>query len=35
VVIDPIGTIPLFIALTEKMGKDERKAVSKTIIITA
>ncbi len=35
VVIDPIGTIPLFIAITEKMGKGERKAVSKTTIITA
>jgi len=35
VVIDPIGTVPLFIALTEKMGKEERKAVSKTAIITS
>ena len=35
VVIDPIGTIPLFIAITEKMGKGERKAVSKTTIVTA
>lgn len=35
VVIDPIGSVPLFIALTEKMRKDERKAVSKTAIVTA
>jgi multiple antibiotic resistance protein len=35
VVIDPIGTVPLFIALTEKMGKEERKTVSKTAIITS
>lgn len=35
VVIDPIGSIPLFIALTEKMGKEERKAVSKVAIVTA
>ena len=35
VVIDPIGTVPLFIALTEKMGRKERKAVSKTAIITS
>ena len=35
VVIDPIGTIPLFFAITEKMGKGEWKAVSKTTIITA
>jgi multiple antibiotic resistance protein len=35
VVIDPIGTVPLFIALTERMGKEERKAVSKTAVITS
>jgi multiple antibiotic resistance protein len=35
VVIDPIGTVPLFIALTEKMKKEERKAVSKVAVITA
>jgi multiple antibiotic resistance protein len=35
VVIDPIGSVPLFIALTAKMRKDERKAVSKTAIVTA
>ncbi len=34
VVIDPIGSVPLFIALTEKMGKEERKTVSKVAIIT-
>ncbi|HET7147638.1 MAG TPA: MarC family protein [Candidatus Nitrosopolaris sp.] len=35
VVIDPIGTVPLFIALTEKMGREEKKAISKTAIITS
>src|SRR5919197_1492530 len=35
VVIDPLGSVPLFIALTEKMEKNERKAVSKIAIITA
>jgi multiple antibiotic resistance protein len=35
VVIDPIGTVPLFIALTEKMGREERKGVSKTAVITS
>jgi multiple antibiotic resistance protein len=35
VVIDPIGNVPLFIALTEKMEKNERKAVSKIAIVTA
>lgn len=35
VVIDPIGTIPLFFAITEKIGKGEWKSVSKTTIITA
>jgi small neutral amino acid transporter SnatA (MarC family) len=35
VVIDPIGNVPLFIALTDKMEKHERKAVSKIAIITA
>jgi multiple antibiotic resistance protein len=35
VVIDPIGTIPLFIALTENMKKQERRAVSKVAVITA
>jgi small neutral amino acid transporter SnatA (MarC family) len=35
VVIDPVGNVPLFIALTDKMEKHERKAVSKIAIITA
>jgi multiple antibiotic resistance protein len=35
VVIDPVGNVPLFIALTDKMEKDERKALSKIAIITA
>jgi len=35
VVIDPIGSVPLFIALTRMMEKHERKAVSKIAIITA
>lgn len=35
VVIDPVGNVPLFIALTEKMEKNERKAVSKIAIVTA
>src|ERR671933_2947926 len=35
VVIDPIGTVPLFIALTEKMRTQERKAVSKIAVVTA
>lgn len=35
VVIDPIGNIPLFIALTKKLEKEEQKTVSKTAILTA
>lgn len=35
VVIDPIGNIPIFIALTKKLEKEEHKAVSKTAILTA
>jgi multiple antibiotic resistance protein len=35
VVIDPIGSVPLFIALTERMQKKERKSVSTSAIITA
>ena len=35
VVIDPVGSVPLFIALTRMMEKNERKAVSKIAIITA
>jgi hypothetical protein len=35
VVIDPIGSVPLFIVLTEKMDKNERITVSKIAIVTA
>jgi multiple antibiotic resistance protein len=35
VVMDPIGTVPLFIALTKNMKKEERKAVSKVAVFTA
>jgi multiple antibiotic resistance protein len=35
VVLNPIGTVPLFIAITQTMEKEERKAVSKTAIITS
>lgn len=35
VVIDPIGSVPVFIALTQKMEKAERKSVTKIAIITA
>ena len=35
VVIDPIGNIPLFIALTKKLEKEEQNTISKTAIITA
>jgi multiple antibiotic resistance protein len=35
VVLNPIGTVPLFIAITQNMKKEERKAVSKTAIITS
>jgi multiple antibiotic resistance protein len=35
VVLNPIGTVPLFISITQNMKKDERKAVSKTAIITS
>src|SRR5919109_464091 len=35
VVIDPIGIVPLFIAITENKRKEERKAVSKVAVITA
>jgi multiple antibiotic resistance protein len=35
VVIDPVGSVPLFIALTQKMNKNERNAVSKIAVITA
>ena len=35
IVVDPLGAIPLFIALTQKMERVQKRAVSKTIIITA
>jgi multiple antibiotic resistance protein len=35
VVIDPIGSVPLFIAITQNMEKKERKSISKVAIITA
>jgi multiple antibiotic resistance protein len=35
VVMDPIGSVPLFIAMTQKMEKKERLAVTKTAVITA
>jgi TRAP-type C4-dicarboxylate transport system permease large subunit len=35
VVLNPIGTVPLFVAITQNMKKEERKTVSKTAIITS
>ena len=35
VVIDPIGSVPLFIALTKDMKSADRKRVSTSAIITA
>jgi multiple antibiotic resistance protein len=35
VVMDPIGSVPLFIAMTQKMEKQERASVTKTAVITA
>jgi len=35
VVIDPVGSVPVFIALTSRMQKAERAEVSKTAIVTA
>jgi len=35
VVIDPVGSVPLFLAITDKMGKKERKSVSKIAILTS
>ena len=35
VVMDPIGSVPLFIAMTQKMEKKERASVTKTAVITA
>jgi multiple antibiotic resistance protein len=34
VVIDPIGSVPVFIVLTQKMQREERASVTKTAIIT-
>jgi hypothetical protein len=34
-VLDPIGTVPLFIGITQNMKQEERKAVSKMAIITS
>jgi len=35
VVLNPIGTVPLFIGITQNMKREERKAVSKTAVITS
>ncbi|MEP0826445.1 MAG: MarC family protein [Nitrososphaera sp.] len=35
VIIDPIGIVPVFIALTQKMERAERASVTKTAIVTA
>jgi len=35
VIIDPVGIVPVFIALTQKMEAAERASVTKTAIITA
>lgn len=35
VVVDPLGIVPLYIALTHKMEHVQRRAISKTVIITA
>jgi multiple antibiotic resistance protein len=35
VVINPVGTIPLFASMTQKMQKNERDKVLKTTVITA
>ena len=34
-VINPIGTIPLFASITQKMQKNERDRVLKTTVVTA
>jgi len=34
-VLNPIGTVPLFITITQNLKKEERKAVSKTAIVTS
>src|SRR5690348_4122779 len=35
VVIDPIGIVPIFMSLTQKMERAGRAEVSKTVVITA
>ena len=35
VIIDPIGTLPLFIALTRKLGSNQRRAVARKAILIA
>lgn len=35
VVIDPLGNVPVFIALTQKLEKKDRKAISTSAILTA
>ena len=35
VIINPIGNIPLFAAITQKMKKEERNSILKTTVITA
>lgn len=35
VVLDPLGIVPIFIALTQKLEKVRRTEVSKTVVITA
>ena len=35
VVLDPLGIVPIYIALTEKMEREKKIEVSKTVIITA
>ncbi len=35
VIIDPVGTLPLFVALTHRQGKDERRATATRAIAVA
>ncbi len=35
VIIDPIGSVPLFIIITHKMEREQRVSITKTAIITA
>jgi multiple antibiotic resistance protein len=34
IIVDPLGNIPIFMSLTEKMGKDQRKKVFHTATLT-